>query len=141
MKSFVPLLALTMLASGCASVSDHKNAVSATADQKMTLGTVQRQITVGMAQSEVVAALGSPNLVTRDRDGTETWVYDKFSTETAYSTSNAGISSLVIAGPAGALAGIGSSSGATSRSQRTLTVIIKFKNSLVSEFAYNSTAF
>jgi hypothetical protein len=40
--------------------------------------------------------------------------------------------------------GVGSTSqasGASSRTQRTLTIIIKFKKSAVSEFTYNSTSF
>ena len=35
-----------------------------------------------MSSSEVVEAVGSPNLVTRGRNGRESWVYDRFSTET-----------------------------------------------------------
>ena len=43
----------------------------------LTVGVVQRDISVGMSQTEVVEALGSPNMVTRDKEGKESWVYDK----------------------------------------------------------------
>jgi len=125
--------------------ADHRNALRDSSDEKLTLGVAQREIREGMSQAEVAKALGSPNMVTKDRSGVETWIYDKVSTETAYSTSKNGVAGLVLGGGSGAgAAGIGSASqasGATSRTQRTLTIIIKFKDSAVSEFTYNSTSF
>lgn len=93
-----------------------------------------------MSQGDVLKALGSPNMATKDRTGVETWVYDKFSTDTAHSTSTGGVVDLVI-GSDGAGVGSGSQSGgATSRTQRTLTITIKFENAVVKEFTYNKTA-
>lgn len=46
-------------------------------EQELTVGTVQKFIHNGMAQDEVAIALGSPNIVTQDANGKETWIYDK----------------------------------------------------------------
>ena len=40
-------------------------------------------------EDQVATALGSPNIVTRDAEGRETWIYDKIATEASYSNSNA----------------------------------------------------
>lgn len=144
MKRFALLMPLLAL-SACAQVGEHRKAVSDSSEQKLTLGLAQREIKVGMPQADVAKALGSPNLVTRDKDGIETWIYDKVSTDYAYSTSSGGVSGLVlgvggdVAGGAGF--GVKQSSGATSRTQRTLTIIIKFSGSVVKEFTYNATSF
>ena len=42
-----------------------------------------------MTQDQVAAALGSPNIVTRDAAGRETWIYDKIASEASYSSSDA----------------------------------------------------
>jgi outer membrane protein assembly factor BamE (lipoprotein component of BamABCDE complex) len=137
----LPIFAL----SACAQVGEHRKAVSDSSEQKLTLGLAQREIKIGMPQADVAKALGSPNLATRDKDGIETWIYDKVSTDYAYSTSSGGVSGLIL-GLGGGLAGgagLGTnhSSGASSRTQRTLTIIIKFSDSVVKEFTYNSTSF
>lgn len=49
--------------------------------EKITLGSVQSRVIAGVGGGEVIAALGSPNIVTSNTDGTETWVYDKVMTE------------------------------------------------------------
>jgi hypothetical protein len=130
---------------GCMTAADHRQAVRDSGDEKLTLGIAQREIKVGMSQADVARCLGSPNMVTKDREGVETWIYDKVSTEIAYSTSKNGIAGLVLGGASAVGgAGFGSSSqesGAASRNQRTLTIIIKFKNYALSEFTYNSTSF
>jgi len=98
-----------------------------------------------MSQADVAKALGSPNMVTKDKDGIETWIYDKVSTDYAYSTSSGGISSLILGWGGSVAGGVGGSSqrssGTSSRTQRTLTIIIKFADSVVKEFTYNATLF
>lgn len=140
---FLPVLIIVL--SGCASVADHRKALDDSSEQKLTLGVAQKEIKQGMSQADVAKALGSPNMVTKDKDGVETWIYDKVSTDYAYSTSSGGISSLIFAlggNVAGAVGGSSSrSSGASSRTQRTLTIIIKFTDSAVKEFTYNATSF
>lgn len=145
MKTLYLLPVLLTGLSGCASVADHRKALDESSEQKLTLGVAQKEIKPGMSQADVAKALGSPNMVTKDKDGIETWIYDKVSTDYAYSTSSGGISSLIFAlggNVAGAAGGSASrSSGASSRTQRTLTIIIKFTDSVVKEFTYNATSF
>jgi len=131
--------------SGCASVQDHKQAVANTDGDRITVGTVQKEIRVGMSSADVALALGSPNIVNTDQERREVWIYDKFSTETAYSTSSGGVNALILG--LGAVIGAGgggynASSGANSQSQKTLTIVIKFdNNSLVRDFAYHTSRF
>lgn len=138
--TFASLL-VAILSVGCANVADHRQAIKDSSEQKLTLGVAQRFINVGMSQADVAGALGSPNMVTKDRDGVETWIYDKFSTDTAYSTSSGGIAGLAIGGSGVGLGAINQAAGANTRTQRTLTIVIKFKDAQVKEFTYNSTAF
>lgn len=46
----------------------------------LTPGKVQQNISKGMSSTEVVKALGTPNIITRDKIGKTSWVYDKVST-------------------------------------------------------------
>lgn len=145
MKSLYLLPALFIVLSGCTSVGDHRKALDDSSEQKLTLGVAQKEIKPGMSQADVAKALGSPNMVTKDKDGIETWIYDKVSTDYAYSTSSGGISTLILGWGGNAAAAVGGSSqkssGASSRTQRTLTIIIKFADSVVKEFTYNATSF
>lgn len=144
MKVFY-LIPIFLVFNGCANVADHRKALDDSSEQKLTLGVAQKEIKPGMSQADVAKALGSPNMVTKDKDGIETWIYDKVSTDYAYSTSTGGISSLIIGWGGSVAGGAGGSSsrssGATSRTQRTLTIIIKFSDSVVKEFTYNATSF
>ena len=98
---------------------------------RVTVGVVQREIGIGMSGSEVAQVLGSPNIVSTDEYRREVWIYDKIATDVVYSES----SNTWIFGDARA-------SGAASRSQRTLTVIIKFDESNhVMDFAYHTSRF
>jgi len=103
-------------------------------DDGITVGTVQKEISVGMLASDVVAILGSPNIVTtNDIDG-ETWVYDKVSQEVSYENSSTGVSFLLIGGL--------ESSGSSSSSQKTLTIIINFDSqSKVATLKYHTSTF
>lgn len=137
--------------SGCMSASQHASDVQKGLDgDRLTVGTVQREIRVGMSGAEVAQALGSPNIVSTDEKGREVWIYDKIATDQVYSTSYGGIGALVFGGGVGgsSIGGGGLSgstnynSGASSKSQRTLTVVVKFDESrLVRDFAYHSSRF
>ena len=97
---------------------------------KITVGTVQRQIKVGMSSADVIEALGSPNVVTTDEQRREVWVYDKIATDVAASS---GYWNILL---------VGQSAGAASKSQRTLTIVIKFdEQQKVRDFAYHSSKF
>lgn len=144
--TFSTLAAIVFIATGCQTVGDHRKAVQDDSGDRLTVGKVQREIRVGMTSADVVSVLGSPNMVSTDEERREVWVYDKISTERAYSGSSGGVNVLFLgfgSGSAGGLGGGGSSSaGASSTSQRTLTVIIKFdKESKVRNFAYHTSRF
>ena len=136
---------LTLFCAGC-TATQHSESLPSAQERRVTAGVVQKEIHKGMSQADVAAALGSPNLVTRDKTGNETWIYDKISTEYAYSSSSSGISALVLGWVdvfAGGLAPRHSQeSGASSSTQRTLTVIITFNgNGAVDEFSYHASRF
>lgn len=98
------------------------------------MGKVQKEIRIGMSNADVVAVLGSPNIVTTDDQRRESWVYDKIATNVAYSQSGGGVWLLL-----GAAQG---TTGAASTTQKTLTVIIKFdEHQKVRDFAYHSSSF
>lgn len=101
---------------------------------KLTLGAVQRSISKGMTQDKVVEAMGSPNIVTTDEQGRESWVYDRQATQVV-SSGSAGGTWLVFWGDSGA-------SSATSKTQRSLTVVIKYDEAKrVRDVAYHSSSF
>lgn len=123
-----------LCAFGCSSAQKHRADVRDDNSDKISVGTVQREIRVGLSGSDVVAALGSPNMVTTDTQRRETWVYDKVSTERVSSASSGGLWIL--------LAGNSGSAGASSTSQRTLTIIIKFdENGMVRDYSYRQSSF
>lgn len=136
---------------GCISAQQHASDVQGGLQgDRLTVGTVQREIRQGMSGAEVAQVLGSPNIVSTDERGREVWIYDKVATDTVYSNSNGGINALILgAGPVGASVlggGVGGNSsyasGAASKSQRTLTVVIKYgDDKKVRDFAYHSSRF
>lgn len=138
-----------LLLLGCQSASDHRDSVRDNKTDKVTAGNVQKEIRVGMSGADVVAALGSPNIVTTDSQRREVWVYDKFTTETVYSTSEGGVGALVfgVIDKVSPVLGFGDGSvsgktGAQSKAQRTLTVVIKFdKSRKVRDFSFNQSSF
>lgn len=132
------------------SASEHAQSLHSSTERDMTVGIVQARITRGMAQAEVAEALGSPNIVSRDGNGDEAWIYDKIATEASYSNDTGGVG-----GIAGAAADVGSalllglgsgsysrSAGASAVTQKTLTVVIKFnQQQRVKDFSYHSSKF
>ena len=134
MKTMFALALLCFIAiTGCTTV-DHRSNLHSVKEQDMTVGKVQKEIRVGMSGAQVAEALGSPNIVTKDDGGDETWVYDKIATEASYSDNSSGLFLI--------LYGSSSRSGAAATTQRTLTVVIKFDaNSKVKSFSYHASKF
>jgi outer membrane protein assembly factor BamE (lipoprotein component of BamABCDE complex) len=144
------VLIILVLASGCMTAAQHQQQLSSTQEREMTVGIVQKEIRTGMSQADVAVALGSPNIVTNDGTGQETWIYDKIATEASYSHDRGGVGGGVgaggVAGSALILGGVGGSysraAGAASSTQKTLTVVIKFDaKKRVSSFAYHASKF
>lgn len=130
MRKTVTMVVLAALAAGllgCAAERPLK-------EQELTVGLVQKEIREGMTQAEVAEALGSPNLVTKDAEGHESWIYDKMATEATTRSSGVGGTILILTG---------SRSSSTSRTtQKTLTVVIKFDaDGKVSRFSYHASQF
>lgn len=126
---FIPLL-LAILIAGC-TVAPRESSGSA---QNLTVGTVQKEVRLGMTGAEVASVLGSPNIVSTDAERREVWIYDKVATDYVSTSANGWVFALV--------AGGSQSSRSASRSQRTLTIIIKFdEDKLVRDFAYHTSKF
>ena len=132
MKKLLILLGALSLVSGCINAGTHRANVRDDSADRISVANVQREIKVGMSGADSV--LGSPNMVTSDSQRRETWVYDKVSTERVQSASQGGFGLI--------LAGFGSASGASSTSQRTLTIVIKFdEQGLVRDYSYRQSSF
>lgn len=133
MKSVFIAAVIMLVFAGCTTTQQANNN-GAGEGERLTVGTVQKEIKIGMTGADVVSVLGSPNMVSTDENRHEVWVYDKVSTEYVTSSSNSWVF--------GVLAGGSKNSGAASKSQRTLTIIIKFdEDSQVKDFAYHSSKF
>ena len=147
---FMAIIIVLSLVSGCMSASQHYQETHGAYERQMTVGIVQKEIRKGMSAAEVALALGSPNIVTTDDKGREVWVYDKISTDVTYSNSSGGGGAVLLIGGASKGAGGGGlgygsynqSAGARSKTQRTLTVVIKYDTQKrVRDFAYHSSRF
>lgn len=124
------LVFVVTLFTGCSAQRQAQNTQAGLQGDRLTVGTVQREIRKGMSGAQVIEALGSPNIVSTDEQGREVWVYDKIATDRVYSAASG--SALIFDW----------GTGASSTSQRTLTVIIKFDNDKkVRDFAYHSSRF
>ncbi|MFH1049846.1 MAG: hypothetical protein V1779_02820 [bacterium] len=134
-KLMTMVLAVVLLSfTACTTVTNHRSNLHSTQDEELTVGKVQKEIRKGMSGAEVAEVLGSPNIVTKDENEDETWVYDKIATEVSYSESQSAMF-LFIGGTA-------SQSGGAAMTQKTLTVVIKFdSNSKVKAFSYHSSKF
>jgi outer membrane protein assembly factor BamE (lipoprotein component of BamABCDE complex) len=137
---------LLLALSGCMTASQHRAEVEKPTGDQLTVGTVQKEIRVGMSGAEVAAVLGAPNIVSTDEERREVWIYDKISTDVAYSSSSGGLSTLILGGGGSVAGGVGGSAnrgaGAASTTQKTLTVIIKFDDEKkVRDFAYHTSSF
>lgn len=149
MRLVVPIVALafaTIVIDGCA----HDKDLHSVQEREMTMGIVQKEIRVGMPSTDVLEALGSPNMVRRDGAGNETWVYDKIATEASYKNSStnvgAGAGGAGVAGDTlllGTISGGRSGNkGSSATTQKTLTVIIRFDHDdKVESFSYHSSTF
>ena len=117
-----------------------------TPSSAFTLGVVQKELRAGLSQADVVERLGAPNILTRDGEGREAWVYDKVSSEIEASSGNVGV--------AGGGMGVGSSfmgllginagkrSDKARSSQRTLTVVVRFSAAgTVETFTWHDSRF
>jgi outer membrane protein assembly factor BamE (lipoprotein component of BamABCDE complex) len=148
-SGFLAMAAILPL-TGCMSAHQHYQQTHGAQERQMTVGIVQQEIRKGMSAADVAEVLGSPNIVTTDSEGREVWIYDKISTDVTYSSDAGGAGLLLLIGTAvgdviGGGLGSGSYSraaGAQSKTQRTLTVVIKYdEQKKVRDFAYHASQF
>lgn len=138
---------ILLLTGATLAVAAERNAPAKTSSESdFTLGLVQKEVRLGMSGADLVSALGSPNILTRDARGRETWVYDRFATEIRVKSSGLG-------GGGGGMGSAGSSlllgllnghlaDEKSVTSQRTLTVVIRFDlEGRVESFAFHSSRF
>ena len=125
----VTLAALLLL--GCAANNSQIN--------RLTLGTVQKTVYEGANQTEIMEALGEPNIITNNSSGRDVWTYDRISREVQAS------SGMVVTwwNPISWLAGIASgSSSRSSTTSKSITVLITFDdNKRVTDFKYQRLEF
>jgi hypothetical protein len=133
--------------------SQHQAQLPSSTSPELTLGVFQQNLKPGMSQGDVAASVGSPNMVTSEGAGKETWVYDKIASETSYSsgTAGAGIGAGVLGigvggdgvlgGGVGGNAGASKSAGAARTTQKTLTVVVKFEGGKLKDWKYHQSKF
>ncbi len=136
-------LVLAMAVAGSAGAEGVKRGPD---DREFTLGLVQKEVRTGMSQADVAASIGSPNILTRDSQGREAWVYDKIATEAQTRSSGFGGGGGGLGAPGTSLL-LGVLSGhvrnqKSSSTQRTLTVVIRFgADARVESFSFHATRF
>lgn len=140
------VLAAALSLGGCMTAPQHSDAVRDGPADRLTVGTVQREIHLGMSGAQVITTLGAPNIVTTDEERREVWTYDRIATEVVHSSSGVSFSPLIFGTGGsmlgGATGGLTQSAGAVSRTQRTLTVVIRFdEQKKVRDFAYHASQF
>lgn len=140
MKNYFLIGFMLTLFIGCA---QNQNDENVRIDNKgmVTLGDVQRDIKIGTTKSQVASYIGSPNIVSTEKNK-EVWIYDKISSENSESNANLTAGG---AGPIGAGLGFGVFSGgvkSNKTSSKTLTVIIIFNtNSEVEKIDYHTSRY
>jgi outer membrane protein assembly factor BamE (lipoprotein component of BamABCDE complex) len=133
MKALVVTGLISLIFAGCTmTAANHADQLPSSQGRELTVGLVQKDIRKGMSPAEVAQILGSPNIVSKDKEGVETWIYDKIASEASYSTGTGGILSLFTGGR---------EAGAAATTQKTLTVIIKFTKGVISDYSYHSSKF
>ncbi|MEH6607678.1 MAG: hypothetical protein V7711_19030 [Pseudomonadales bacterium] len=145
-KNLLISLVGVVLVTGCTTAAQHQRSLGAEEEAELTVAAVQREIQVGMSGADVLGVLGSPNIVSTDSNRREVWVYDRVGTEVTYSQSGTGLISMigVVGGSAagGVLPSHQQGAGASRRSQKTLTIIIKFDdNKQVRDYSYHASRF
>ena len=117
----------------------------------LSYGTVTSQVQKGKTtQTDLLQTFGGPNIATTDRDGSETWVYERTATQTdvqantqaAQGTASLGAFFKYIDLQASGSVGRSASASSTSSSVRSLTVIVKFAaDKTVADYSVRASTF
>jgi outer membrane protein assembly factor BamE (lipoprotein component of BamABCDE complex) len=130
---FLILISFTLLA-GCSTNSGPLVSIPSRSmeTQRLAVGAAQ-MLKVGSTSERVIELLGSPNVVTNNEDGLETWVYDKVSKETEVVRTSDGGWLFTPKQQQSVVSVVG---------ERTLIVVIKFdKDQRVSNVRYRQTSY
>ena len=130
MLKFIILFFVFLFFTACNKTVEPKKPTNET---NLTVGIVQKEIKIGMTQTEVATVMGSPNIVSSTEKNKETWIYDKFTSNVSYKQNNQYGTILLLSSS--------SNDGNINSSQKTLTVIIKFKNGVINDFKYHTSRF
>jgi outer membrane protein assembly factor BamE (lipoprotein component of BamABCDE complex) len=127
----IPIAAALLACAACQQPAPSPNPV---AKGNLTLGAVQAQITPGVTTKEqVLQWFGSPNVVTRGKEG-EVWNYTRQGTATELKSSSVGAWFLVIQG--------GNSSGFARSGSTSFDLLLRFDtNDVVIDHKVLQTAF
>lgn len=117
----------------------------------LSYGTVTSQVQKGKTtQLELLQIFGGPSISTTDRDGVETWVYERTSTQsdvqsnsqTAQGAASLGAFFKFVNVDVSASTGRSSSGSSTATSVRSLTVIVKFApDKTVADYSVRASTF
>ncbi len=112
-------LLIAVLVSGCAATRAQRDPV--------TFGMVKERLQVGITtQDDVLRVFGAPNIITRTREGQESWAYQR----SGYSSSERGAAVTAFGGGlpgAGLVGGAGSVWGSTYESgSNMVTLLVRF---------------
>jgi len=141
------VVALVVVAVGVGpAAGGERGQVKTESPRQFTLGMVQKALRPGLSQADVAERLGAPNILTRDAEGREAWVYDKVSSEVETSSGNLGVGGLGsgVGGNFWGLLGVGAGrrSEKAKSSQKTLTVVVRFSAAgAVESFTWHDSRF
>lgn len=133
----------------------HASANAAPAPQvsasALSYGTVTSQVIKGKTtQLELLQIFGGPNISTTDRDGTETWVYERSVTQTDVQTNSQAAQGSASLGAffkyidvqAGGSASRSAAASSAASSIRSITVIVKFAaDKTVADYSVRASQF
>ncbi len=129
MRYTLPLIFLW----GCMFFTYRANTQSDVPEKELTPAVVKKEIREGMSGAEVIQALGSPNIMTRDSRGKEVWVYDRIAAEVEIKKDVQYGTILIL--------GFVSERKKVKTAQKTLTVIITLDGDKVESFSYHYSKF
>ena len=150
---FLAIVSLIFFTTSCQTMRGDKplaeKVIKSDPSTNLTLGLVQMTVREGASKNDIISSLGSPNMVTSSGSKNETWIYDRVSTDIQREneSGSAGLevgfggSGDVVGGNIGAGASSKSTGEVVVRTQRTLTVIIKFVDGIVSSYQTRATSF
>ena len=132
LKIYLPLT-MVILLHGCAQTSNVPLLEEKSKEiDRISIASAQT-LKVGDSTTEIIKILGTPNIITKNKDGNESWVYDRVSDQYEFVQSDSK-GSYVFSNPTRTIK--------SASAKKTFIVVIDFdKNSLISAISYRFTQF